>query len=212
MSIPSKQIGWSNESNLLWEISKQMERLTKVVYANAAPTSTYKVYTALLTQNGGGDKENISSGALTKGVTYAPNDILDGGWDFSNVGGPIYPDDAAFVATESIEPNSYGITSLGYDTGVPVVTVLENTIGNVWFTYDTAGQYSINSNGLFIINKTIFNGVTYYEANNASITDCISDIENNTSSTISIWSFSRADNGTIDNALNNTPIEIRVYN
>lgn len=31
MSIPRKQIGWSQESNLLWEISRQMEKLTGVV-------------------------------------------------------------------------------------------------------------------------------------------------------------------------------------
>jgi len=30
MAIPSKQIGWSVVSNLLWQIAKQIERLTKV--------------------------------------------------------------------------------------------------------------------------------------------------------------------------------------
>jgi hypothetical protein len=30
MAIPSKQIGWSQESNLLWQISKQLEYLTQV--------------------------------------------------------------------------------------------------------------------------------------------------------------------------------------
>lgn len=30
MAIPRKQIGWSQESNLLWEISRQMEKLTGV--------------------------------------------------------------------------------------------------------------------------------------------------------------------------------------
>lgn len=29
-SIPNKQIGWSNESNLLWQVAKQLEYLTKV--------------------------------------------------------------------------------------------------------------------------------------------------------------------------------------
>ena len=42
-----------------------------------------------------------------------------------------------------------------YNGGAPVVTVLENTIGNIWFTYNSTGQYYINSNGLFTINKTI---------------------------------------------------------
>lgn len=30
MAIPSKQIGWSNESNLLWQVAKELEYLTKV--------------------------------------------------------------------------------------------------------------------------------------------------------------------------------------
>jgi hypothetical protein len=32
MAIPSRQIGWGTEENLLWQISKQMESLTSVTY------------------------------------------------------------------------------------------------------------------------------------------------------------------------------------
>ena len=32
MAIPSRQIGWGTEENLLWQISKQMETLTNVTY------------------------------------------------------------------------------------------------------------------------------------------------------------------------------------
>jgi hypothetical protein len=32
MAIPSRQIGWGTEENLLWQISKQLEYLTKVIY------------------------------------------------------------------------------------------------------------------------------------------------------------------------------------
>jgi len=38
MGIGSKQIGWSNESNLLWEISKKLERLIQI--AGPAPITT----------------------------------------------------------------------------------------------------------------------------------------------------------------------------
>ena len=46
MSVPNRQIGWSNESNLLWNISKQLEKLNGVVAATAAggmlnPTTNY---------------------------------------------------------------------------------------------------------------------------------------------------------------------------
>ena len=47
MSIPSRQIGWSTDSNLLWQILKQLTRLTSVMFA---ATPKYKVYTALLNQ------------------------------------------------------------------------------------------------------------------------------------------------------------------
>jgi len=39
MAIPSQQIGWSQKAKLLWQISKQMEYLTKVM-GGSAPTTT----------------------------------------------------------------------------------------------------------------------------------------------------------------------------
>jgi len=40
MSIPSQQIGWSQKSKLLWNISKQLERLTAVMSKNVPTTTT----------------------------------------------------------------------------------------------------------------------------------------------------------------------------
>ena len=40
MAIPSRQIGWSTKSNLLWQISKQLEYLTGVLYKSNATTTT----------------------------------------------------------------------------------------------------------------------------------------------------------------------------
>jgi hypothetical protein len=39
MAIPAKQIGWSQEANLLWEISRQLERLIQVT-GGSTPTIT----------------------------------------------------------------------------------------------------------------------------------------------------------------------------
>jgi hypothetical protein len=39
MGIPSQQIGWSQKSKLLWQISKQLERLIQVT-GNLATTTT----------------------------------------------------------------------------------------------------------------------------------------------------------------------------
>lgn len=38
MGIPSKQIGWGTESNLLWQIAKQIEYLTKVTSTTSIVT------------------------------------------------------------------------------------------------------------------------------------------------------------------------------
>ena len=40
MAIPSRQIGWSTKSNLLWQISKQLEYLTGVLYKGNTTTTT----------------------------------------------------------------------------------------------------------------------------------------------------------------------------
>ena len=119
-----------------------------------APVASYKVYTALVTQSGTDDPQAITSGNLTIGVTY----IIDNsgsGWDFTNVGAPNNDAGTYFVATGTT-PNSWGIDGqLGFNSGAPVVTVLENTIGNVWFLYEGNGAYSVRSNSLFTSNKTV---------------------------------------------------------
>lgn len=40
MGIPNKQIGWSQESNLLWEISRQLDRTLSVLCTGSCPTTT----------------------------------------------------------------------------------------------------------------------------------------------------------------------------
>jgi len=40
MAIPSRQIGWSTQSNLLWQISKELDRLICVTAGGCTPTTT----------------------------------------------------------------------------------------------------------------------------------------------------------------------------
>jgi hypothetical protein len=40
MAIRAKQIGWSQESNLLWQISKQLDRLIQVAGGPYTTTTT----------------------------------------------------------------------------------------------------------------------------------------------------------------------------
>jgi hypothetical protein len=43
MGIGNKQIGWSQESNLLWQISKQLDKLIKVTAALSTTSTTTTV-------------------------------------------------------------------------------------------------------------------------------------------------------------------------
>jgi hypothetical protein len=69
MAIPSRQIGWGTEENLLWQISKQLEALTGVVYtsANTPHLSNVLEYT---------DNADAISNGLTAGDVYRTGDNL----------------------------------------------------------------------------------------------------------------------------------------
>jgi hypothetical protein len=206
MSV-SRQIGWSQESNLLYQILKQITKLTSVVFGLKPK---YRVYTALLTQSGGDDPLSINTGVLTIGVTYIIYDNSPG-MDFTNVGAPNNNLGTYFVAT-GLNPNNWGeyegtgTATLVYNSGAPVVTVLENTIGNIWFIFENTGRYFANSNALFTDNKTtVFGG--YNNGDSQVYVNYISG--NNTNSGIYIQT---GDPTASNSYLNNTPIEIRVYN
>lgn len=169
---------------------------------------TYKVYTALLTQSGGDDpQEFVGSGTLTVGVTYLISDNASNP-DFTNVGAPNNNVGTYFVAT-GITPNSWGEATLSYNTGAPVVTVLENTIGNIWFTYSSTGTYYCNSNELFINNK-VWSIPYNFTENSGDIGQSVRT-QYQDSSNICILTNDKG-LSSADEMLQNTPIEIRVYN
>ena len=118
------------------------------------PNNTYKSYTALITQHGTDNLillrwDDILGGPdLIIGRTYK---IMENtGSDFTNVGAPNNNIGTYFVA-KGIRPNNWGEAILQFNTGAPIVTVLENTIGNIWFTYNLTGNYYINSNDLLLL-------------------------------------------------------------
>jgi hypothetical protein len=176
----------------------------------------YKVYTALLTQRGSSNVLNLNNSNLTIGVTYEI-DNPSIGTDFTNVGAPNNLAGTKFVATGTI-PNSWGTGGgLNYDTGAPVVTVLENTLGtNITYQYNSVGIYSIlASNDLFTANKTY--SVLQLWADDA-VTPRIGFIGR--ASTSELTMILTDTNGNFANTLGDiqnpvyflTSIEIRVYN
>jgi hypothetical protein len=177
------------------------------------PTSKYKVYTALLTQSGGDNIQVINwdddPNTLTIGVTYTITEN-DNNTDFISVGSPNNNVGTSFVATSTIVNwpvgPSIGNNQVSYNTGAPVVTVLENTIGNIWFTYTGVGEYSINSNALFTINKTtqFLNSIPVEQG-------CLS-ANNYTDENLIYLNSQNGGFDRVDGYFSNTPIEIRVYN
>lgn len=171
----------------------------------------YKVFTALLTQSGSDTPLNISSGALTIGITYLiTNEAGIVGWDFTNVGAPNNEVGTYFIATGTT-PANWNNGYLTYNTGAPVATVLENTIGNVWFTYEDVGFYKGVSGGLFLENKTvIFTGVSSLDS---IFHSSWNDEDPNNGVFLKTYYSSDFDLGVSSNGvIYNAPIEIRVYN
>jgi len=165
----------------------------------------YRVYTALLTQSGGDNIQSITSGTLTIGVTYQITDDTSNP-DFTNVGAPNNNLNTYFVATGTT-PNSWGQAELQYNEGAPVATVLENTIGNIWFEYFGEGNYYINSNELFTVNKTTILNGSGWDVGDISNTKPVYSLYQGLSSILVQSGLAPY----ADDILNNTSIEIRVY-
>ena len=215
MAIISRGIGWSQESNLLWYILKQLNQLTGVLFGLKPK---YKVYTALLTQSGGDVPTNFGGDSplpFVIGATYeiAQND--DNG-DFTNIGAPNNNVGTFFVATGTTPASwgtnpSLGFVNVNYNAGAPVVKVLENTIGNVYWTYDSLGTYYANLLNAFIENKTLVKITQlpiFLGADEGGLSTLVNSYRFD-SDKIRIYCSNNS--GTIDDALFNTPIEIRVY-
>lgn len=174
--------------------------------------SAYKVYTALLTQSGGDAQAGINwddpSPALTIGVTYTIQDN-GSGLDMTNVGAPNNNINTSFVATGTT-PNSWGEGVVIYNTGAPVVTVLENTIGNIYWQFATDGLYvGFLPDGLVTEGKQIVLSIPY--SSNTGVSEYYTAIGNNTvDGEVSISTSGGL--GGINDALSNFSIEIRVYN
>ncbi len=186
-------------------------------------TSPYKVFTALVTQKGGTAPDSISGGETLVGRTYEIQDSGGGKYDFTNIGAPNNISGTKFIATGKI-PNSWGDAILKYNTATPEVEILENSIGNVWCSYEEEGRYNIF--GEFVNGKTITNiqaqtgtingnQISQIVENNKVLRILTEPYENNSNIikiNAKVYDFDNSivieDNGRIQGVL----LEIRVYN
>ena len=82
MAIPSRQIGWGTEENLLWEVSKQLDQLTKVAGAIPQTPILYSgTFFDTTTQTNGGatvaNQVRINSTQLANGFTLGPDNRIN---------------------------------------------------------------------------------------------------------------------------------------
>lgn len=214
----SKQIGWSQESNLLWEILRQLNRLGGVISSLIAKVVNlepkYKVFTALLTQSGDDEKVSLIFNnaepfpTIIIGTTYTISEIGDD-IDFTLIGAPDNNVGTNFIAT-GVNPGTGSNSApsvLDYTLGAPVAVILENTIGNIWFNYEGDGMYAATSDDLFTIGKTWNTNVIVLGVNGPADRGVLYQ-EN--SSVLGIRTESDVDVPS-NNILSSTPIEIRVY-
>jgi len=144
MGVPSRQIGWGTEENLLWEISKQLEYLTNVTGNIPAPLSLYSgTFFDTTTQNNGGatvaNQVLINSTQSANGFTLGPNNRIN----VTNAG--VYYIDLALQLAFTGGASSYNVT-VWY-------TINDVVVDNSAFTFTTTGAQ--NDQTLAHISDTI---------------------------------------------------------
>lgn len=171
----------------------------------------YRVYTALLSQVGDGTSTQ-NSGVLTIGRRYAIITFEEGD-DFTDVAnvvsGTINTTECQFIATGTT-PTSWSNGSTLRDTSAPVATVLENTIGNIVWTYVSIGIYRGRLVGAFTANKSfsilgsVIEGGDYERMGHFTYRfDGVNDFY--------IYTIAITNDAGLNECLLKTPIEIRVY-
>jgi hypothetical protein len=93
-------------------------------------------------------------------------------------------------------------------TDAPVATVLENTLGEIVWSYGEIGIYLGTLNSAFVVDKTYITTTSTESGEDSSIYPILS-----TAPTVNFCVIrTSAGINSADNYLKNTPIEIRVYN
>lgn len=197
---------------LAWLTTRVKRLCCAVDKIKESGAGSYKVYTALLTQTGGNENVYVSyNESLIIGVTYLIDNNDGGTADFTNVGAPNNNSGTYFVATGTT-PTSWGdnlSAEIFYNAGAPVATVLENTIGNIWFTYGGTGQYYLNFNETFDVTKIYCQGDSRSEDGTGfRVTSLYGGYPNAVLITTTLPVASQQS----DDLLSFTPIEIRIYN
>jgi hypothetical protein len=155
MAIPSRQIGWSTQDNLLWQIAKQMEQascqlctLNDNIAASKVSLYSATFFDTTLQTNGGATTANqvlINSTQIANGFTLTSNriDVINAGTYFLSLGLQLaftggasnYNVTVWYTVNDVIVPNSaFTFTTTGAQN--------DQTLAKITDTIPlTAGQY-----------------------------------------------------------------------
>lgn len=196
------------------------------VWKQIAPK--YKVFTALLTQYGvvdsiktagnsnGGPLKQVTT--LYKGATYTIEENPSS-TDLSLLGAYNSSVGTKFIATLDADLDTYLSdfnVLLSFNQAGIRAQVLDNTIGDVWFTYEGIGIYAMRSDKLFPLEKTTtFNSTFYNFITESVVTFSTPSWETNTEDMIKLTAATLGNGAlALNDGLITTPVvlEVRVYN
>ena len=149
MAIPSRQIGWGTEENLLWQISKQLDNLIKVTYNIGTTTTTTTINPNWVFVSGGtlAFPTNTTGYTLYTGAWTAPDDGQT--VDTFPLAGIFYNNDDAGRDTMYLSTNgfllasdsSYQIDGNQQDLFLtPGNTLLNGDVQNFWYQNTVIGS------------------------------------------------------------------------
>jgi hypothetical protein len=135
MAIRAKQIGWSQESNLLWQISYQLDRLIQVAggpyTTTTTTTATPTTTTTTTTVSSFSVRYYMGSYNATTPCAGPP---VSGNPNYSSTSNPLLLSqlfsDAA-LTTATIMSNGGGFYSFSYDSGATVYSAEFTAFGTV---------------------------------------------------------------------------------
>jgi hypothetical protein len=132
MAIPSRQIGWGTEENLLWQISKQLEYLTRVVYNINGNTTT----------------TTTSSTSSTTSTTTSTTTTTFPGYYTYSLGST--STETANCLTGPVSPSNYysadSVLTIGTQLYTDTSLTIEVELGQTYF--NTTGKYSYGATGI----------------------------------------------------------------
>lgn len=203
MAIPSRQIGWSTESNLLWEISKQLEKTscqlcnittgtgtsgTSGSSGTSAPPAPYPIVYGLFSQTG--DSIPITG-------TVTESSLIDGG-----------------VGTLIVPPNGFTVGDSFRAEMAGIMDAANNETLRIRLKAGTGGSVTLIDSGNQTLTSAIANDVWHISV--VFTIRALGGLGAASIVSLGTFNYTKTNNGTVEgfsfNTVNNTTFDTTVAN